>query len=177
MQLIIARNDACAPFRRSNTPAMSGFPEGARDMARDIAKTEAYRTSRCQRKKVEMLFAHLKTHLEARPAAITRTERCPRRVPPRRRRPKPPKARQADPGTAADPGDVRVAPITALQRPPIRAATIFFKADFFNTIRRFQPFVRAGTGSQAADHGPPTKPPLPIIARRRGGRLRRAIAV
>ena len=29
-------------------------------MARDIAKTEAYRTSRCQRKKVEMLFAHLK---------------------------------------------------------------------------------------------------------------------
>jgi IS5 family transposase len=34
--------------------------EGARDMARDIAKTEAYKTSRRQRKKVEMLFAHLK---------------------------------------------------------------------------------------------------------------------
>ncbi|MGQ0674043.1 MAG: transposase [Hyphomicrobium sp.] len=34
--------------------------EGARDMARTIAKTEAYRTSRRQRKKVEMLFAHLK---------------------------------------------------------------------------------------------------------------------
>jgi transposase len=34
--------------------------EGARDMARDIAKTDAYRTSRRQRKKVEMLFAHLK---------------------------------------------------------------------------------------------------------------------
>jgi len=34
--------------------------EGARDMARDIGKTEAYRTSRRQRKKVEMLFAHLK---------------------------------------------------------------------------------------------------------------------
>ncbi len=34
--------------------------EGARDLARDIAKTEAYRTSRRQRKKVEMLFAHLK---------------------------------------------------------------------------------------------------------------------
>ena len=34
--------------------------EGARDLARDIAKTDAYRTSRCQRKKVEMLFAHLK---------------------------------------------------------------------------------------------------------------------
>ena len=34
--------------------------EGARDLARDIAKSEAYRTSRRQRKKVEMLFAHLK---------------------------------------------------------------------------------------------------------------------
>jgi transposase len=34
--------------------------EGARDMARDLAKTDAYRTSRRQRKKVEMLFAHLK---------------------------------------------------------------------------------------------------------------------
>jgi class 3 adenylate cyclase len=53
-----------------------------------------------------------------------------------------------------DPGDVRVAPITALQRPPIRAATIFFKADFFNIIRRFQPLVRAGTGIQTADHWP-----------------------
>ena len=34
--------------------------EAARDMARDIAKTEAYVVSRRQRKKVEMLFAHLK---------------------------------------------------------------------------------------------------------------------
>ena len=34
--------------------------EGPRDLARDIARTEAYVTSRRQRKKVEMLFAHLK---------------------------------------------------------------------------------------------------------------------
>jgi uncharacterized protein YoaH (UPF0181 family) len=34
--------------------------EGARDLARDIAKTDAYVFSRRQRKKVEMLFAHLK---------------------------------------------------------------------------------------------------------------------
>ena len=34
--------------------------EGARDLARQIAKTEPYQTSRRQRKKVEMLFAHLK---------------------------------------------------------------------------------------------------------------------
>jgi transposase len=38
--------------------------EGARDLAREIAKTEAYQTSRRQRKKVEMLFAHLKCILK-----------------------------------------------------------------------------------------------------------------
>ncbi|MBB3394923.1 hypothetical protein FHX09_001309 [Rhizobium sp. BK538] len=38
--------------------------EGARDMARDIAKTEAYAMSRRQRKKIEMLFAHLKRILK-----------------------------------------------------------------------------------------------------------------
>jgi hypothetical protein len=34
--------------------------ENARDVARDIAKTETYVTSRRERKKIEMLFAHLK---------------------------------------------------------------------------------------------------------------------
>ena len=29
-------------------------------MARDIAKSDAYVVSRCERKKIEMLFAHLK---------------------------------------------------------------------------------------------------------------------
>ena len=38
--------------------------EGARDMARAIAKTDAYGVSRRQRKKVEMLFAHLKRILK-----------------------------------------------------------------------------------------------------------------
>ena len=38
--------------------------EGPRDMARDIAKTDAYLTSRRQGKKVEMLFAHLKRILK-----------------------------------------------------------------------------------------------------------------
>ena len=38
--------------------------EGARDFARDIAKTDAYVTSRRERKKVEMLFAHLKRILK-----------------------------------------------------------------------------------------------------------------
>src|SRR5260370_30135156 len=37
---------------------------GARDLAREIAKTDEYQTSRRQRKKVEMLFAHLKRILK-----------------------------------------------------------------------------------------------------------------
>jgi hypothetical protein len=35
-------------------------PRGARQIARDIARTDAYVTSSYARKKVEMLFAHLK---------------------------------------------------------------------------------------------------------------------
>ena len=53
----------CTP----NMPArkiMRSIHEGARDMARDIATTDAYVTSRRQRKKVEMLFAHLKRILK-----------------------------------------------------------------------------------------------------------------
>ena len=38
--------------------------EGARDLARSIATTDAYLVSRRQRKKVEMLFAHLKRILK-----------------------------------------------------------------------------------------------------------------
>ena len=38
--------------------------EGARDLARDIAATDAYLLSRRQRKKVEMLFARLKRILK-----------------------------------------------------------------------------------------------------------------
>ena len=45
-----------APARK----LLRSIHEGARDMARDIARTEAYATSLRQRKKVEMLFAHLK---------------------------------------------------------------------------------------------------------------------
>jgi Transposase DDE domain len=50
-----------------NAPArkvLRSIHEGARDVARDIAKTDAYVTSRRERKKVEMLFAHLKRILK-----------------------------------------------------------------------------------------------------------------
>lgn len=57
--------DTCALKSRCcpNTPARKvtrSIYEAARDVARDIAKTDAYVTSRRERKKVEMLFAHLK---------------------------------------------------------------------------------------------------------------------
>jgi hypothetical protein len=57
--------DACALKQKCcpNTPARKiprSIHEAARDKARAIAKTEAYVVSRRERKKVEMLFAHLK---------------------------------------------------------------------------------------------------------------------
>ncbi len=61
--------DACSLKSRCcpKEPArkvLRSIHEGARDMARDIAATDAYATSRRQRKKVEMLFAHLKRILK-----------------------------------------------------------------------------------------------------------------
>src|ERR1700716_3427099 len=53
----------CCP----NAPARKNprsIHEGARDMARDIAAPDAYVTSRRERKKIEMLFAHLKRILK-----------------------------------------------------------------------------------------------------------------
>ena len=53
----------CCP----NTPTRKiarSVHESARDVAREIAKSSAYRQSRKDRKKVEMLFAHLKRILK-----------------------------------------------------------------------------------------------------------------
>ena len=57
--------EACAlkPKCCPNVPARTigrSIYEAARDKARAISKTEAYAVSRRERKKVEMLFAHLK---------------------------------------------------------------------------------------------------------------------
>ena len=49
----------CTPNQATRKISRSRH-EGARQMARDIAKTDAYVTSSYARKKVEMLFAHLK---------------------------------------------------------------------------------------------------------------------
>ncbi|MEP9380557.1 transposase, partial [Aquabacter sp. CN5-332] len=50
----------CCPNTRPPRKIPRSIHEGGRDMARDIAATDDYVTSRRQRKKVEMLFAHLK---------------------------------------------------------------------------------------------------------------------
>jgi transposase len=54
-----ALKDQCCPGQPARKITRS-IHEGARDLARDIAQTDAYWTSMRQRKKVEMLFAHLK---------------------------------------------------------------------------------------------------------------------
>ena len=51
--------ERCCP-KHDARKVLRSIHEGARDMARDIAETDAYVVSRRQRKKVEMLFAHLK---------------------------------------------------------------------------------------------------------------------
>jgi hypothetical protein len=53
----------CCPHTPSRKIARS-IHESARDVAREIAKTEAYQHSRKDRKKVEILFAHLKRILK-----------------------------------------------------------------------------------------------------------------
>ena len=55
--------DRCCPntLRRKITRSIH---EASRDVARDIAKTDAYQQSRKDRKKIEMLFAHLKRILK-----------------------------------------------------------------------------------------------------------------
>ena len=58
-----ALKPTCCPKTSVRTIPRSIY-ETARDKAREIAKTESYRTSRKQRKKVEMLFAHLKRILQ-----------------------------------------------------------------------------------------------------------------
>jgi transposase len=53
----------CCPSTSHRKIARS-IHEAAHDVARAIAKTPEYRQSRCERKKVEMLFAHLKRILK-----------------------------------------------------------------------------------------------------------------
>jgi hypothetical protein len=92
----------CCPKMPSRKVPRSIY-ENARDVARDIAKTEAYVTSRRERKKIEMLFAHLKR--------ILRLDRLRLRGPFGAQdefllaaTPEPPKAGKADPDACPNTG-------------------------------------------------------------------------
>ena len=74
------------------------------------------------------------THPEARSAAITWAERRPRRIPPRRHRPKPPQARQADPGAGVDRCDLKRRGAHEHDRDRRFPPPQYFKTDFFNGI-------------------------------------------
>ena len=65
----------CCPNAPSREVPRS-IHERARDIALDISKTDAYVVSRRERKKVEMLFAHLKRILEAGSPPPQRAMRC-----------------------------------------------------------------------------------------------------
>jgi transposase len=64
------RDCAACPLKSQCCPNMTfrkivrSVHERAREVARQIATTPAYQRSRCERKKVEMLFAHLKSILK-----------------------------------------------------------------------------------------------------------------
>jgi transposase len=64
------RDCAACPMKADCCPNMTfrkitrSIHEAARDVARHIATTPEYQQSRCERKKVEMLFAHLKSILK-----------------------------------------------------------------------------------------------------------------
>ena len=74
--------------------------EDARDVARVLSTTAGYEQSRRDRKRVEMLFAHLKCLLRAQPPAIARAVRRPVRVHTHGHCPEPSQTRQADCSTA-----------------------------------------------------------------------------
>ena len=57
------RREGCRPGD-AGRKVLRSVHEGARDLARDLSKTDAYATSQRERKRVEMLFAHLKRILK-----------------------------------------------------------------------------------------------------------------
>jgi hypothetical protein len=60
---VCPRKPHCCP-NTSHRKVVRSIHESARDVARKIAETDAFKTSGRQRKKVEMLFAHLKRILK-----------------------------------------------------------------------------------------------------------------
>jgi hypothetical protein len=78
--------------------------ESARDRAREIAKTEAYAKSRRERKKVEMLVAHLKRILRLGQLRLRGPNGAPRRVHPGGNGSEPAEARKTRSGRSVTEG-------------------------------------------------------------------------
>src|SRR5438477_1227494 len=95
------------------------------------------------------------THLETRSAAITRPKRRPRRIPPRRHRPKPPQARHADPNANADLSNLRRRAAHEHGRDRRSPPPQYFKTDFFNGIGQNRKQLTADMGYRLA--------PQPVI--------------
>ena len=95
-----ALKPGCCPKEPARKVTRS-IHEGARDMARQIAKSWEGRISRQLRKKIEMLFAP-QTHSQARSTSTARTEWCPRRVPPRSNCPEPSEISKTDTDTGPE---------------------------------------------------------------------------
>jgi hypothetical protein len=102
-------------------------------MARDLSFTDAYVTSRRERKKVEMLFAHLKRilKLDRRDYAGQRAPAMSSTSPPQTSVNSPSSTHCQAPRSLPDRGAQPTASAGCAATPP----------DFFNTIHRFQPFA------------------------------------
>jgi hypothetical protein len=64
------------PLQVKGAVGRCGRRRNARDIARALAKSEAFERSRRHRKSVEMLFAHLKRILRLGAASVARAMRC-----------------------------------------------------------------------------------------------------
>src|SRR5438045_4217024 len=110
-----------------------------------MTNKERHRPSYCQRKKGRDAGRPPQTHPEIRSAAITRAERRPRRIPPRRYRPKPPQDRHADPNANADLSNLRRRAAHEHGRDRRSPPPQYFKTDFFNGIGHHQSFSSIAT--------------------------------
>ena len=153
--------------------------EDARETVRALADTEAFVTARARRRSVEMLFAHLKRHLEPAPPAAPRAVRRHRGVPPRSHRPEPEAPRQALPRVRAGcrPGGVAlVSTSDVFQKDGQGPENYILGSAFFTDIGR--EVAQAGDGrgfgtSQdlpAASRRTPSSRSLGVTLRRRSGR-------
>ena len=94
--------DRAAEPHHSDNGSPRDLHEDARDVARALASTPEYVEACRRRKKVEMLFAHLKRILRTRPIASRWSKRGERRVPLGRHRPKSEEISKADSRTRAN---------------------------------------------------------------------------